>query len=84
MAAGKLPVEAMREECREEASMPEALIARVRPAGGVCYTGFDETGWALKRDVLFSFDLQQQPMFLHHEQCDESTHVIDSACHGLG
>ena len=37
--------------------MPDELIARVRPAGGVCYTGFDETGWALKRDVLFSFDL---------------------------
>ena len=31
--------------------------------GGGCYTGFDETGWALKRDVLYTFDLRCPPDF---------------------
>ena len=38
--------------------MPEALLDAIRPAGGVCYNGFDATGWALKRDVLYTFDLR--------------------------
>mmetsp|Transcript_59742 Transcript_59742/g.137037 ORF Transcript_59742/g.137037 Transcript_59742/m.137037 type:complete len:324 (-) Transcript_59742:152-1123(-) len=73
VSAGKLPTEAMQEECREEASMPEELIARVRPAGGVCYTSFDESGWALKRDVLYCFDLHCpsdfQPLCMEGEEC---------------
>lgn len=54
MAAGKLPTQAMVEECMEEASMPEALARSARPAGGIAYTSMDETRWALKRDCLFT------------------------------
>jgi 8-oxo-dGTP pyrophosphatase MutT (NUDIX family) len=57
LAAGQLPLEAMRQECAEEAGIDAALAATARPVGGVSYTGFSE-GWGLKRDVLFSFDLQ--------------------------
>jgi len=57
LAAGQLPLAAMRQECAEEAGIDAALVARARPVGGVSYTGFSE-GWGLKRDVLFNFDLQ--------------------------
>ena len=57
VAAGLLPVEAMRSECADEAGVPLELAVHARPSGGVCYNGFDETGWALKRDVLYTFDL---------------------------
>lgn len=57
LAAGQLPLAAMRKECAEEAGIDAALAARARPVGGVSYTGFSE-GWGLKRDVLFNFDLQ--------------------------
>jgi len=58
MAAGEMPMEAIRKEAFEEAGVPEDLLAAIQPSGGVCYTGFDETGWALKRDVLHTFDLR--------------------------
>ena len=57
LAAGQLPLSAMRRECAEEAGIDAALAAHARPVGGVSYTGFSE-GWGLKRDVLFNFDLQ--------------------------
>ena len=57
LAAGQLPLAAMRRECAEEAGIDATLAARARPVGGVSYTGFSE-GWGLKRDVLFNFDLQ--------------------------
>lgn len=57
IAAGEMPVEATRKEAMEEAGLPESLLDAIRPSGGVCYNGFDETGWALKRDVLYTFDL---------------------------
>lgn len=58
MAAGQMPLEAARKEAAEEAGISPALATNIRPSGGVCYTGFDETLWALKRDVLFTFDLR--------------------------
>lgn len=58
IAAGEMPVEATRKEAMEEAGLPEALLDSIRPSGGVCYNGFDATGWALKRDVLYTFDLR--------------------------
>ena len=58
MAAGEMPLEAARKEAAEEAGISGALAAGIRPSGGVCYTGFDETLWALKRDVLYTFDLR--------------------------
>jgi 8-oxo-dGTP pyrophosphatase MutT (NUDIX family) len=57
MPAGSLPLEAVRKEAAEEAGMHPNLASNIRPSGGVCYTGLDETGWALKRDVLYTFDL---------------------------
>jgi len=58
MAAGEMPLGAIRKEAAEEAGVPPRLAGAIQPAGGVCYTGFDETGWALKRDVLYTFDLR--------------------------
>ena len=58
MAAGQMPLEAARKEAAEEAGISPTLAMSIRPSGGVCYTGFDETRWALKRDVLFTFDLR--------------------------
>ena len=58
MAAGEIPLEAARKEAAEEAGISAALAANIRPSGGVCYTGFDQTRWALKRDVLYTFDLR--------------------------
>ena len=57
LAAGELPRSAMVKEGAEEAGLPAALAARVRPTGAVSYTGFNDDGWGLKRDVLFTFDL---------------------------
>ena len=61
VAAGEMPLKAARREAAEEAGIPPDLAAGIRPSGGGCYTGFDETGWALKRDVLYTFDLRCPP-----------------------
>lgn len=63
IAAGALPVAAMQEECGEEAGIMPELAACAQPAGGVSYTGFNEDGWGLKQDVLFTFDLQLPASF---------------------
>jgi len=63
VAAGEMPLEAARREAAEEAGISGALAGCIRPSGGVCYTGFDETRWALKRDVLYTFDLRCPPDF---------------------
>jgi 8-oxo-dGTP pyrophosphatase MutT (NUDIX family) len=64
MAAGSMPLEAARKEAAEEAGISDDLASNIRPSGGVCYTGLDETGWALKRDVLYTFDLRCPPDFV--------------------
>lgn len=43
-------------ECDEEAGIPAALAARVRPAGAIAYVM--ETPEGLRPDVLFTFDLE--------------------------
>lgn len=53
MAAGKMPLEVARKEAVGEAGISAALNAGIRPSGGVYYTGD-----ALKRDVLYTFDLR--------------------------
>jgi len=58
MAAGEMPAAAIRKEAAEEAGVTPSLAAHIRPAGGVAYNGFDQTRWALKRDVLYTFDLR--------------------------
>jgi 8-oxo-dGTP pyrophosphatase MutT (NUDIX family) len=64
MAAGEMPLQAMRKEAGEEAGVPDSMHAAIRPCGGVSYTGFDATGWALKRDVLYTFDLRCPDAFV--------------------
>ena len=55
LAAGMLPLEAMCKECSEEAGIDNETP---RAVSAVSYTGFNEDGWGLKRDVLFCFDLE--------------------------
>ena len=60
LAAGVLPLQAMIQECAEEAGLD---VSQPRAASAVSYTGFNEDGWGLKRDVLFCFDLELPPDF---------------------
>lgn len=60
LSAGMLPLQAMVQECAEEAGIDKFLP---QAASAVSYTGFNEDGWGLKRDVLFCFDLELPPDF---------------------
>ena len=60
LSAGMLPLQAMVKECAEEAGIETFLP---QAASAVSYTGFNEDGWGLKRDVLFCFDLELPPDF---------------------
>lgn len=57
IAAGQSVSSAMRAECAEEAGVPPELMGALLPTGGVSYTGFNEDGWGVKSDILFTFDL---------------------------
>ncbi|KAH8058736.1 8-oxo-dGDP phosphatase [Aureococcus anophagefferens] len=48
---------AMEAECAEEAGLSAALLAELRPAGAVSYTGLSQDGWGAKPDTLYVFDL---------------------------
>lgn len=63
IAAGQSVSSAMARECLEEAGIPPDVSAGLRPVGGVSYTGFNEDGWGIKSDVLFTFDLQLPASF---------------------
>lgn len=54
---GITPTENMIKECGEEACIPPHLAKTAIPTGAVSYTGVDESG-NLKRDTLFTYDLQ--------------------------
>lgn len=58
IAAGQSVSSAMVRECAEEAGISDHLSSRLRSSGGVSYTGFNEDGWGIKSDVLFTFDLR--------------------------
>jgi len=58
LAHGELPSENVIKECEEEASIPASLARAARPAGIVEYSQVDETGWGVKRDVIFCYDLE--------------------------
>eukprot|EP00746_Dinoflagellata_sp_MGD_P026070 gnl/MRDRNA2_/MRDRNA2_161450_c0_seq1.p1 gnl/MRDRNA2_/MRDRNA2_161450_c0~~gnl/MRDRNA2_/MRDRNA2_161450_c0_seq1.p1 ORF type:complete len:291 (+),score=60.49 gnl/MRDRNA2_/MRDRNA2_161450_c0_seq1:28-873(+) len=58
LSHGERPGENVIKECAEEASIPRELALRARPVGTVSYSEMDETGWGLKRDVLFCYDLE--------------------------
>lgn len=51
-------VENMIKEAGEEAGVPAALAQQARPVGAVSYIAAAEAGEAVKRDVLFTFDLE--------------------------
>ncbi|KAH8081058.1 hypothetical protein JL720_8954 [Aureococcus anophagefferens] len=42
---------------RQEAGLSAALLAELRPAGAVSYTGLSQDGWGAKPDTLYVFDL---------------------------
>lgn len=48
----------MIKEAGEEAGIPEPLAQKARPVGAVSYIAAAEAGEAVKRDVLFTFDLE--------------------------
>jgi len=58
LSHGERPGENVIRECLEEASIPAELARRARPAGVVSYSQRDETGWGVKRDVIFCYDLE--------------------------
>ncbi len=62
LGAGVLPRQAMINECIEEAGIDYSILGEeqqnLRSVSAVSYTGFNDDGWGLKRDVLFCFDLQ--------------------------
>ncbi len=59
LAARMLPKQAMINECIEEAGIdPVCLEENLKAVSAISYTGFNDDGWGLKRDVLFCFDLQ--------------------------
>lgn len=51
-------VENMIKEAGEEAGVPAGLAQQARPVGAVSYIAAAEAGEAVKRDVLFTFDLE--------------------------
>eukprot|EP00435_Cladocopium_sp_Y103_P065679 s51_g27.t1 len=57
LSEGELPRENVIRECWEEARVPKEVASRASPAGVVSYVSEDETGWGIKRDVLFCYDL---------------------------
>ncbi len=59
LGAGMMPRQAMLNECIEEAGIDESYLKEnLKAVSAVSYTGFNDDGWGLKRDVLFCFDLQ--------------------------
>ena len=65
LAAGMLPKQAMINECIEEAGIDiHCLEENLQAVSAVSYTGFNDDGWGLKRDVLFCFDLQLPQTFV--------------------
>lgn len=57
LSHGELPRDNVIRECWEEARVPKEVAAEASPAGVVSYVQMDETGWGIKRDVLFCYDL---------------------------
>jgi len=59
-------------ECKEEASIPEALARQARPIGIVTYCLEHKSG--LKPDVLFNYDLELPDDFVPRPNDDEIEH----------
>jgi len=58
LSHGENPADNVIRESAEEASIPMELARAALPAGIVQYCQVDETGWGVKRDVLFCYDLE--------------------------
>lgn len=63
LSHGELPCANVIKECEEEASVPESLARQASPAGIVEYCDIDETGWGVKRDCVFCYDLELPAQF---------------------
>ncbi len=66
LVAGGLPwgiglTENLQKECREEANIPAELAARARPVGAVTYCR--DSGYGLKPDLMYCYDLELPPDF---------------------
>ncbi|CAE7040249.1 NUDT20 [Symbiodinium natans] len=57
LSHGELPGDNVIRECFEEARVPKELAQTAQPTGVVSYCQTDETGWGVKRDVIFCYDL---------------------------
>lgn len=57
LSHGQRPSDNVVKECGEEASIPYELAKEALPASIVEYAQVDETGWGVKRDVIFCYDL---------------------------
>ncbi|CAK0817349.1 unnamed protein product [Prorocentrum cordatum] len=57
LSHGERPGDNVVKECGEEASIPPELAKQAAPVGIVEYAQVDETGWGVKRDVIFCYDL---------------------------
>ncbi|CAK9109930.1 Nudix hydrolase 20 [Durusdinium trenchii] len=66
LSHGEVPQENVKRECWEEARVPEEISSSAQPCGVVSYVQVDETGWGIKRDVLFCYDLQLPEDFEPH------------------
>lgn len=71
LSHGERPSENVVRECQEEAGIPQELAAQAKPAGLVSYCQVDETGWGVKRDVLFCYDLELPRDFVPEAQDGE-------------
>lgn len=58
LAHGEAPGENVVKECGEEAGIPPEIAATALAAGIVEYCQVDETGWGVKRDTIFCYDLE--------------------------
>eukprot|EP00931_Biecheleriopsis_adriatica_P028448 TRINITY_DN16958_c0_g1_i2.p1 TRINITY_DN16958_c0_g1~~TRINITY_DN16958_c0_g1_i2.p1 ORF type:complete len:273 (+),score=49.21 TRINITY_DN16958_c0_g1_i2:451-1269(+) len=57
LSHGEQPSENVVRECAEEANIPGPLARRARPTSIIEYCQLDETGWGIKQDTIFCYDL---------------------------
>ena len=65
LAAGDLPLSAMRSECADEAGIRDVtLLENLHSCSCLSYQAFRDGEWGLKPDILFAFDLELPPDFI--------------------
>eukprot|EP00933_Yihiella_yeosuensis_P018706 TRINITY_DN15271_c0_g1_i2.p1 TRINITY_DN15271_c0_g1~~TRINITY_DN15271_c0_g1_i2.p1 ORF type:complete len:217 (+),score=42.56 TRINITY_DN15271_c0_g1_i2:472-1122(+) len=66
LSHGESPGQNVIRECWEEARIPADLAVDAKPGGVITYSQVDETGWGIKRDVIFCYDLKIPNSFEPH------------------